>query len=55
MTDDVFDCVKTTFEMDYSRSSKFQLLPAESAVTNEQSSQTNVPGVGEVLKVALLR
>ena len=45
--------VKTTFEMDYSRSLKFQLLPAESPVTNEQSSQTNVPGVDEVLKGVL--
>ena len=52
VTDNVFECVKTTFEMDYSGSLKFQLLPAESTVTNEQSSQTNIPGIDEVLKGA---
>ena len=51
LTEDVFDCLKTTFEMDYVRSLRFQKLPDELASASEVPS-TIAPSVAdEVLKI----
>ena len=54
LTEDVFDCLKTTFEMDYVRSLRFQQLPDEPASASEVPS-TIAPSVAdEVLKGSFL-
>ena len=54
LTEDVFDCVKETFEMDYLCSLKLQLIPDEPASASEVTSEIAPTAVSEVLKGALL-
>ena len=54
LAEDVFDTLKTIFQMDYKRSLKFKLLPEEPTPTCEQCSERAPSVVDQVLKGTLL-
>jgi transcription-repair coupling factor (superfamily II helicase) len=53
MTDDVFDSVKPAFQMDYSHSLRFQLVPEETTASAVEPSILVPSVVDEVVKVEL--
>ena len=54
LTKDIFDCLKTTFEMDFVRSLRFQQLPDEPASASEVPSTIALSVADEVLKGSFL-